>query len=466
MTFQSYGQEQFLRINLEKSETAVLESYLIKNNSHGTYLSFLKYEKELHAYKFDNEKKLKGKIVSSQFRKKYIHLIGHAFQDNEVLIVLKNKRGNKLLCITYNFKTGSTSQVEHSLPASSEKFVQSFNIYGRCFVFTRRDDYELNKYEFKPGGTKLKHNINLEAAFKSLNHEQNTLSEYFTDYSLNTVSQEIPKINNNIPQNLKVASSQVKMYEFDDGFILTLDKYDDHTLILDFSSPDFNPKVSYIPKQEFSEGGVETNSYLFKDKIAQLVTSPKKLSIEIKSIDNENKILKNLRFNKNENIAFKNTSIIQIENLDGEITEEFYENTSKFLRRITDEATGLHVYKRDSIFVLTVGGIKIPAMSGSAYVGNGFMPIETPENSTLSLNPALYNTKQFSHTITTLFKTILNLDFTHIKGNVEKNSIERLNKFRKVYGNMSAESLFVIDNQLIFGFNSLGINQFEFLIFK
>jgi hypothetical protein len=465
MTFQNYGQEQFLRINLEKSETAVFESYLIKDDSNGSYLSFLKYEKELHAYKFDNDKNLKGKIVSSPFRKKYIHIIGHAFQDNEILIVLKNKRGNKLLCITYNFMTESSSQVEHSIPLMSEKFVQSFNIYGRCFVFTRGDDCELNRYEFKTGRTKLKHNINLKVTLSSQNHEQTRLSEYFTDYSFNTISQEIPKINNNLPQNLKVASSQVKMYEFEDGFIWTLDKYDDHTLMLDFSYPDFEPKVNYIPKQEFSEGGVKTNSYLFEDKIAQLVTSSKKLSIEIKTIANENKILKGFRFSKNENIAFKNTSIIQIENLDGEITEEFYDNTSKYLRKITDEATGLHVYKKDSTFVMTVGGIKLPTISSSAYSDIGLNVIETPENSTLSLNSTLYSTKQFSHTITTMFKTILNLDFVHVKAHVEKNIIERLSKFRRVYG-MSAESLFYIDNQLIFGFNSIGINQFEFLKFN
>lgn len=77
-------------------------------------------------------------------------------------------------------------------------------------------------------------------------------------------------------------------------------------------------------------------------------------------------------------MKFKNTSIIEIQNDDGRLNSDEYEKTSKFLRKITDERTGLNVYRQDSKYVMVVGGIKVPTLSGTAYSEFNYTYVEQP----------------------------------------------------------------------------------------
>jgi hypothetical protein len=455
-----YAQEHLFKIDLDNSEEIVFDSYLIKPNENNFY-NFLKYKKSVIAYILDKEGQVLNKIISNDFKKKYIHFIGHNINKDEVAVFLKNANGKKLLSIVYDFQNQQTQQYEYEL-GMDENFVQSFSYKDDFYVFTFDNTLNLIKLSSKaePERTLISPNID----FSNLRIKQRDFRTYFDFDLLKLTHKNYPNVNNKLSNNIRLTSRKNKVYNQNDKLVWTFDKFEDHTLVLEVNFQDFKVSTKIVPKPVIDEKIKTSNSYLFQDRIVQIVISTKQVKIQIKDLPGE-KILNEYIITSDSDLPNRKNSFEELEISDTCSDTKKYDKLSKFVRKITKDNVGISVYPFQSNYKIAFGSIEALPNNSVTNSNLGFGIVANPENPTLEINPNLYKNHYAFTTTVHKYTFYTNENFEQVENKTYEDILFKLNRFKNNYGNISAERIFKIGDNLIFGFNNLGIGEYKYVSF-
>jgi len=462
----SFGQKAFLDIDLNRIRSYInlKEAYLIKNDESKNYFVILEEEKTSHAFKFSPKKTLENLITSDGLKRKYKEIIGHVTQGNQVLLLQKNDIGNKFAYIKYNFETQKTEEVEYKLQEKFDRFVESITIDDRCIMFTiNTPRRELKKWEFFIDGTYKVNTLSLKDEFDKAGITQKPAETYLLKYQGFKKNNILTKLNNKVPNNLEIAAELNKMYEYDKNFIWTLDNSMNYTLVFNFNFPDYKPVLTVIKKPDLNHSNGISNSFVFEDKIAQIVSSSKELKVEIKSLSKPKSIIKKFHVTRDDEINFKNSPILQEGSTFGFGDTRKMEKTSKFLRKISSYTNGISVHKNNRKYRITIGGTRLQSSNGNAMMpGFANMPIEQFGAMTISYNPTFYAYGMNTSTGSTRIECLFDLDFNHIEGEIEENVFDRIDDFKELNKKLKAESITYLNDEVLFGYWDKKANKYYF----
>ncbi|MBZ9652789.1 hypothetical protein [Psychroflexus montanilacus] len=467
-----FGQYPFLEINASdiQSRWKIQDAYLIEDSKTNSYYAILEEDKVTHGFKFDGTGTLVNRITSEGLKRKYKEIIGHIIKNNKLLLIQKNDKGNKFAYIQYDFITGKTKEAEYDIEKRTDRFVESYCTSDRCIIYTIdiSNHNSLKKWEYTIDGTSSVKEIFLTKQLRMNGIKDNYLSSYIIESQGFSSNINLVKVNNKIPNNIEITANPNKMYEYEDGFVWTLDADLEHTILINFDYPEFEPVVRLIKKSELEKNRGTSNSFLFEDKIAQVMSNNRELIVDFKSVENPELLYKTLRVDKKEEIEFKNTPILQ----EG-ATYSFggtrkLEKTSKLLRKMSSQDNGISVNKNDDHYHITIGGKRKQNSGGGMMMpGFGAVPMGAFGAMTTSFNPTFFAYGVYSNTGSTRIECLFDQDLNHVEGEITKNVFDRIDDYKEVNErNIKVESITYFNNRVILGYLSLREDRYLFKSFE
>lgn len=472
------AQDEILRISndLKTSPIEIEDTFTIINKTNNDIALFLKDDKNTYGYLFDEDFKQKSSLKSENLTRKYKDFLGSSVFNDSYNLFISNNKHTAFGIISYSFADKKTTLKEIDLKFSKESFLQSISHNNNFYLLTATKN-GLNLYSFNKDGNYNK--TVFDFSDKKFLSTKNTLCDF--NFSLGNIISipkniDVQKIKSSNPNSIEVTSERIKLYIENNSLILTIDNTTGFTQVikihlLELTSEIVNIKKPYIyAENEF----IKSNSFIYGDKILQIIATRKELAFTVKDLETK-KIIKEYNLKSTDSITFKNTPIIQDRNkskFDTGINifssnHREFEKTTKFLRKITAQRIGISAFKIDGINQITIGGI-IEVNSGVSPLGmpgSGSFPIGNFGAVNATFNTSLFAYNMYSSSISISIDCLFDNNFEHIKGDIKENVFDKITNFKDEKEKfIKAETLFHHKDQLYFG-SCLG-NSKTYLIMK
>jgi len=468
-----FTQERFLSISFEekKDRRSIGEVITINDTIHNKFYAFLEEGRKTVGYRFSENRELQSIIESDGLRRGYTEIIADAKDGNKILLLLKNNKGNKYGSIIFDFETKTTQEINYDID-KNDTYVESYSYNDQCIVFTfNKRDESVKKYRFTTDGNFTSKTIGLNPIKESLykNRSKNTQLDYYFVPVFSSKSFKLNKINNRVPNNLELTTNLNKMYETKNGFIWTFDEDEAHTVLVKFTKPDFEPELEVIDKPKSTYNKYTSNSFIFGNHIALIISNSDFMKIEIKALDNPENIIKTLEVNKDDEIDFKNTPILQEGSTYSFGSTREMEKTSKFLRKISSQDNGISVFENDGHYDIIIGGTREQYYSSfNAFSGMGGVPVATTTPAgfqTMSFNPTYYAYNYYTNTGSTRIECLFDLEFNHIIGEIPSNVFDNIETYKDEIKAINAESINIYRDKILFGYFNKKERSYDFVAF-
>src|SRR5690606_325887 len=399
--FSTVGQTPFLEIpnDLSKKNSSVDNAYVVVDDEHKTFSTFLVNETAINAYLYSEKLEPISKFASKGLSEGYNEIIGKTIKNGQVRLYFKEYYNKKFGAVLFDFDRRQSIETEFGFKLGDEIYLQAHSYQDRLYILTvNKKSSIINIYTFQHDGKFEKKSVDFnEYNFVNGKNEPTTLYKLLHD-KFNGVT-TVVKIEESNPNSLQITSNLSKIYDRGDSFILSIDKESLFTYLLEFNVPELSVKIAAIEKlnQIGDEKFNTTNSYLYKDKIFQIGGNSKIMVLTIKEIATE-KELKRFVLSKDEEISFKNSPIIEENATNQSIKTEELDNTALLLQIFNNGNSGVAVNPTINGYQITIGGSEIIKKGGGAF---GPMMMGSPGGMTLnntssgmvvssSFNPTFY----------------------------------------------------------------------------
>ena len=421
--------------DLDDSRYTVKEVLPIVNQINDDFSLFFLNSKEVHAYLFSEDFEMLSSLSLEDKRRKYNTVIGYGINNNrEYNVFLTNNNNNKFAGINFSFD-GKTSDIqEFTLENSNEKFVQTVTVNNVFYLLSVTiGTSDLNIYKFEDHNLPKPNKITFKnGEFIDRSDQSAYLYDIFHVSSNGKfVGVETNKIDRNLPTSIEIAAKEKKLYVKNSNLIFTFDNNRNVTQILTLHLDDYSYDVQRIEKPLIEEktSKKKSNSFINDNELYMIASTNDDMIVQIKNFNSKD-ILKEIKLNVEDSIQFKNTPIIQ----EGGVYDNYreLESTKKFLRKITAGDIGISSYKNKTHYLLTIGSEKeIPKGGGMMMPMGGFggIPIASVGNANIFFNPTYFAYNSYSGTKSVHIKSMFDFDFKHIRGEVEENVFDRINKY-------------------------------------
>lgn len=466
--FSCLSQEVVLNFKVNQEAKQIKKRTYSFSNSISNDLAILVRErKNSFAFLFDENFEVKSKFdFVFEKKSKYNVVLGEKIVGSLYSLLYSNSIKNRFCVFTVDFNTKSSFLKELEINFRNERYLKTLSHKNELYLLsTSKKDDEIiirklnDSYEFE---IIKSHNLELEKNQKL--YTQNFMSNGFWA----TIKPNVVKIDNRIPNSIERVSEDNKIYVQNDSLYLTFDNSTDFTLIyiIDLNNFSIDKKKFNYPKGRIDDFK-KYNSYFFDNKLFQISSSNKEMIFEIKSLKDE--VLKSYYFNGKTPIDIKNSPIIQ----DGVtalpfVTKREFEETSKFLRKISSGNLGVSVYKKDDTYHFTIGGVKeVNYSSASPMMMSSPTPISINNRVHYlpSSNPIFSSYQSYASTKSTYFNTKLDLDFNYIKGEVDSNVFKKIKNYTESLKYVSGEDVFFHKDQLLFSYFDMKNAEFNLVKF-
>lgn len=476
------SQEQVGGFNLElKNPNFIQKSFSVYNNYTKNTATFLFEDKRIYAYLLNEKLTIKKQLVLIDLKKRYNVLVGKMYDsNNNYKLIIANKEKNKFALIKFKFYLNETSVIEEELDAKNLLFLQSVNKgdTSHLFFLEKKTSNIISKNYFINGkNTASTFNVGKET-FLINDKKEISLKKLLADYKkpdhrkIKNIEYELTKITENpyknnviekvfsydikqnqlIPTSIELTSRYNKLYVKNNEIIITLDKNRFYTQILSLNLNNCSYIFEKIKKPLFNKKKMfkKSNSFIYDDNIFLISASKDSLISSIYSLKDKREI-KRIEVGKNQPITFKNSSIIQ----EGGAFKKHrnFEQTNKFLRKVSESNIGIGVFKNKNGYEITIGSEKL-ALKGSSTILMLF-----------SMNPANFTTDLsssesfsspnsnsfFNYLITKSIRIhcLFDKDFNHIKGEIEDNIYDKIAEFIKIDKNENVDDIYQNDSEYL-----------------
>lgn len=438
--------------NDELSRRITKDSYSIQNAENNNLAIIILERKDAAAYLFDSKLKELTAFTTENIKSKYKEILGYSIDNDIYSVFYANNTRSKFAFHQLDFKskTSSVKEIELNLD-KKEILLDAINYNNNLFLFTANNNNVLTLRKYNGDAFEVLKTFNLEEIKEhtSLINSKIAIGIFVLAGS---ETSNVTKIDTRIPNTIERTSNKNKLYQKENIVQLTFDNNEEHTVLytIDLDKLDLKVKTYPYPKPRLNDAFKKANSFLFEDKIYQIASSKDEMAFEIKDL--EGNLLKDFYVNRDMNINFKNSPIIQ----EGAtalpfVTTRKLEQTTKYLRKISSGNPGINVQKIDGKYYVTLGGYQV------IYTG-GISPVVSTPNMNgvfISYNPTYLSYSGYTTTKSTYFNTILDLNFNHIKGKLDSNNFDRIEAFKKEIKYNTAEDVFYLNDTLYFGYFNL-----------
>lgn len=446
----SYSQEELavFETTLKTSSSSLKDVIPIVNEKSGDISLFLMDATNVYGYLLNSNFEIAESLNSEDKSRKYRVLIGKSISStNDYRIYLTNNKENKFASINFSYGEKTSTFEEFELASKKEMLVQTVTYNNDFYLISIiKNTSKLCFYKFNDDGKFIR----TELEFTS-NKLIDSYGKEMSLFHLLTIGSglkriiDLKKIDENTPNSIEETSEKSKLYLRDNTVVFTFDENKNFTQIISIDLNTFEKKVSQIEKPSLesdvagnSENTIyntelnrKTNSFLRGNHLFLIGSNEEEFIFTVKNYKTKETI-KEYKVNVEDSITFKNTPIIQ----EGGAFESYreMEKTRKFLRKITSGDIGVAAYKIDNKYQITLGGKKEIQRGGGGMMmpmGSFGVPIASAGAVTIFFNTTYSAYNSYTSTKSTHIKGLFDLNFEHLKGEIEMNSFDRINEFEE-----------------------------------
>ncbi len=472
--FQATAQNTFLKVDNDKKQgyRFVKDAFSVVDKNTQNLAVFIDDNKTMNGYLYSKELKRIGSIASDGLPNRYDEIIGHTIKGKEITLFLKSSNNKKFGSILFDFENSKTKETKFDFKLRKENFVQTYSKDERFYLITsQKRTSDIHVYTFENGKKVSKKTLSF--ADKNI---INSGSKEATLHDLMNTSVgigsniKVIKIDEHTPNSIEATGDASKLYTRDGSFLLTFDKNKKITYLIEVFLPDLSASFSQVEKPQLSENDFydKSNSFVYEDKIFQIIASNSQMKFSAKDLKSK-KELKAITLNKEEDILFKNTPIIQEGGVYNKDRVREMEKTSKFLRKISADKIGLAVKPTNSGYQITMGGTKELNAGGGAMMMPGFggaVPVASFGAMSMSFNPTFFAYNSYTSTKSTRIESLFDNNFSHVSGEIEENAFDKIKTFADEQKNKKAENVFKYKNGYLYGNYNSKENVYELTYFE
>lgn len=408
-----------LNINIKKTTStfSILDS---KNILHLFFIS----KKNIKHLTYDSDFKLLNNKEYASPSSSFANFLGHSLnKKNQINLYFSNNKVKKLYTITID-DNSIVSEKEIKIPLKKENYLTSISSNNKFHVLSYSialHDNKINKYTFENDQYSLSSYDFGSDSFYGTNKHPIYLSKI--------LSSEIKIIDENTPISIDISSNRVKIYPQKEELILSLDHNKEYSKFIKLSLTNNDFIVNTINTNMLlnHKTAYRTNSFFYKNRIYQIAVSRDTLAIGILN-SNSMGYEKKYFANKDEEITFKNTSIIQENNSFFKSTARELEKTKQFFRKLNNSNIGISAYEINNKLQINIGGI-------TEVTGRGFMMPSNSSSTTASspgfiYNPTFNTYNSYIHTKSVFIKCLFNsTNLEHDTDEISKNAFDKITDY-------------------------------------
>ena len=407
---------------------------------------------------FDKEEmkciKLNDKLeINAQFNvprpdKKYYSINGYKSNGNLYTIYWSSKDDILEQTIDFDAKKSSTKNIVFKL--KDEAVINHITLGSKYYKLTIvKNTSTLNLYSFEDEVIKRSFSFE-DKRFFNTEGKTSTLWNLVSEKRRHDFTFTMEKILNETPPTLIKSAEKRKCYIYDNQIVLVFDNSQTSTQTVTINLENFTSSQTiyskpFVPETEF--GLVDSNSFIFDNKMIQLKMNNDKMLIAIKTLDNVE--IKTLEINDKEEIKFKNSRIIQ-EN--GSIDKRRdLDNTNQLLRKINSEYPAISFYEKDNVILMSIGGVSPEKNNNSSSYGGIIGGFSGSLLGSLFTSYAVDNVNSYNNRKVMYVNCLFDKDFNHIPKEIAVNPFDKLRWFIHNNEQIEKQIVFKLKEDLYLG---------------
>ncbi|HEY0654312.1 MAG TPA: hypothetical protein VGD65_14330 [Chryseosolibacter sp.] len=360
-------------------------------------------------------------------------ILGHALTGNQLCIFFNTSASSKITRLKLNLETSEKEIDRLEIGGDKEKYITSFSVDDNFVVMQAlRNSNELILYTYSA-------KQELSRVTHDFSGQKFSLEE--GDALETILRQWRPEfIESKIPNPLEITSAKTKVFQSDSSLILTLDNEKYRTAVVSLPFDGTKGAVKF-----FNHGFIDcgesvlysSNSYLHQNFLYQFKVCQNAMGVTISSVASGD-VIKKYTVQREGEIDFKNTDIIQEGSETNADARRELSKTKQFLRKCSYSNAAISVYPQRDEIVMVVGSFKeitrggpgIPMYSPGTQISTPGGTITTPG----SYNPVYtgYGAYKFSKAV--YFKSKLkNSTFDHSPGLVFDDAFKKIKNYSEVH---------------------------------
>ncbi len=402
-------------------------------------------------------------------RSKYSEMAGYEVKEDGLInLYYSNSRKNKFCMVTLSPAASESVINELDFKLKKETYLQGISHQNKFYILTIDFKSVVRLYEFNAGNHEVTEFPLAQVKFEP---GRDGLRNYLHDHvktggSTSVGTSLVDLVDSESPNSIETASAHNKLYVKNGVLRLTVDKDKESTQVIEIALADKELTLKSFdqPLESFDlSDRIDSNSYLYDEKLFQVLVSKNKLVFTVTDYHN-GEVIKQIELLKDENIDIANSAIIQ-EGGDFASYREL-EKTSQLLRKMTSAVPGIPVHKTNGIYEITLGGSKEIATGGPMMMGGfGLGGAVGGLILTATLNPTLGAYNSYTRTKSTYFISLFDDDFNHIDGAVTPNVFDKIRDYtdRK---STSIETIFRYQKSFVYGYYDNVDQQYKLVLFE
>jgi hypothetical protein len=449
-------------------QTGVTSLFLIDNSNISTIV-------------FDNDS-LSADYFAPRPTENGSDVVGYITNPGKHHVVFSNKSHTNFTFVTVDYARRSTAQKVSDVNIRKERFAGTASYANKFFVLTiGKGTSNLNLHVFEDEDTYF------VKTFSFQGKRFMPLPDVTLDAALEKGGQ-FEYVDNTVPNPVDLSRKKNKMYCFDNKMLITLDNLPQYTAAITIDLLSYTTDVQFYTQgplvcKEFTK--LNSNSYVYNRALYQINVCPSAMSFTILDMET-GKHIKKYSVTKDDEIAFKNTPIMQegSRNMFGPEEREL-SKTKQFLRKVANGEPGISAYSNQDGIQVTLGSLEefqgggapmgVPGMGVGMVVGAaGGIPIS------IGYNPVYNSFNSYSFSISVYFKSLLdNVSFEHKAGPVHDNVFDKIDKFvgsmdngrwysskNKDGDKQIAQTVFKVDSDFFLGYYDKKGGKYVLRLFK
>lgn len=452
-------------------------AFALSNPATGDLVLVIPDKKTVGTHLFDKDFNKLNELTAESLRIKFKDIIGYRVSKQHYTTLFATENRQFFGVVDFDFETGETVSEQIDVEVKGESFLEAVSYNNRFFMLSVNDDFDgliLRELNEDRTFTRMEIPFNAPGSFQDLlclKNDPEQLGERRVSFLGNDYLPKIVEIDNTNPNSLETTSEMNKLYTQDNQLIFTFDNFADFTLVYFLDLEDFSVSEKRFAKEKVSDVPFErSNSFLFEDKLFQLGVDNDKMAFTITDFDSGENI-KIYRATKERIINFKNSQLLQ-KNGTFQATDQVrvLDETSQFLRKITNGKPGIAVQKIDGKYQVTLGGTQaIGGGGGGGMMMGGGTQIAGGSSGGISMsvvyNPTYVSYGSYTATKSIYIHSLFNNEFEHIEGFYMPNVFDKIETFEGSIKGSDAEEVFYHNNKVYFGYYFKKSETYNFVAF-
>ncbi len=459
--FISYSQESTFSIPIEMKGNR--DVFQIINQSNNTVTLFLSDKENVTAIRLNEKFEVVDSLSTNRPDKKYAEILGYNGDYNNPRIIWGKQNKKEILEQEFNFLNGTSKTKDYSLELKKEKVIKAISTNSIFYLITcSKDDLSLNFYVLKDYNLELKKIDLKEIAFYNSYKERTNIFDVFTEsINMENANSGVELVSKNTLTTLLSSSIKRKMYVDENNITFTFDnsKNVTQTIFIDLTTFNHTIKFYQNPNIIGEDMFLNSNSYLYDNKVFQIKTSSEEFYLTVKDLDD--KLIKTHHLKKNDSLYFNNTPVYQ-ENGEFGGNREF-DKASKFIRKINNLSCGLTVHNLHDNYLITIGSVS--QSNGNAVMMGSMFGLAGALVAT-AINPTVDSFNSYANQKVVFTNCLFNKEIEHVNGSVPELPFDKIRKYLDTIKGLKSKTLFKFNDYYYLGFYLRNEGKYSFEKFK